>query len=228
MGDEDKKEKKKKSKKKSTQEADASQEGDAALVEEAPSSQEVHETKESTPIPIITAPPTIEKKSSTKRKAHRCGSNVFAMFTQRKVQEFKEAFQLIDQDKDGFITKSDLKVTFDLLGREVDDEDLESMLAEAPGPLNFTMFLTIFGERISGTDEEDVILSAFSVFDEGDGKMKEEVLKNSLRKRGDKFTDEEADICLKEAPVDKEGYISIRRFTQILTKGDEDDDTDGG
>ncbi|GIY08700.1 myosin regulatory light polypeptide 9 [Caerostris darwini] len=223
MGDEDKKEKKKKSKKKSAQEADASQDGETMSVDETPDP-----VPESIPEPIITAPPTMEKKSSTKRKAHRCGSNVFAMFTQRKVQEFKEAFQLIDQDKDGFITKSDLKITFDLLGREVDDEDLESMLAEAPGPLNFTMFLTIFGERISGTDEEDVILSAFSIFDEGDGKMKEEVLKSTLRKRGDKFTDEEADICLKEAPVDKEGYISIRRFTQILTKGDEDDDGEGG
>ncbi|KAF8784744.1 myosin regulatory light chain 12A-like [Argiope bruennichi] len=222
MGDEDKKEKKKKSKKKSAQETDASAECETVAVDETPSDPVPIEQ------PIITAPPTMEKKSSTKRKAHRCGSNVFAMFTQRKVQEFKEAFQLIDQDKDGFITKSDLKITFDLLGREVDDEDLQSMLAEAPGPLNFTMFLTIFGERISGTDEEDVILSAFSIFDEGDGKMKEEVLKNTLRKRGDKFTDEEADICLKEAPVDKEGYISIRRFTQILTKGDEDDDTDGG
>lgn len=155
------------------------------------------------------------------------------MFTQRKVQEFKEAFQLIDQDKDGFITKSDLKITFDLLGkyvygREIEDEDLESMIAEAPGPLNFTMFLSIFGERISGTDEEDVILSAFSIFDEGDGKMKEEVLKNTLRRRGDKFSDEEADICLKEAPVDKEGYISIRRFTKILVKGDDDEDAEGG
>ncbi|XP_054708177.1 myosin regulatory light chain 12A-like [Uloborus diversus] len=150
------------------------------------------------------------------------------MFTQRKVQEFKEAFQLIDQDKDGFITKADLKLTFEMLGREVDDEDLQSMLAEAPGPINFTMFLTIFGERISGTDEEDVIQSAFSIFDEGDGKMKEEVLKSTLKKRGDKFTDEEAEICLNEAPVDKEGYISIRRFTRVLTKGEEDDDTDGG
>lgn len=37
-----------------------------------------------------------------------------------------------------------------LQGRDVEDEDLESMLAEAPGPINFTMFLTIFGERISG------------------------------------------------------------------------------
>ncbi|KFM64559.1 Myosin regulatory light polypeptide 9, partial [Stegodyphus mimosarum] len=226
MGDEEKKEKKKKSKKKT----EAAPESESAPPEESSAPPPQNETIPA-PEPEASAPapaPPAEKKPSAKKKAQRCGSNVFAMFTQRKVQEFKEAFQLIDQDKDGFITKSDLKLTFDLLGREVDDEDLESMLAEAPGPLNFTMFLTIFGERISGTDEEDVIMSAFSIFDEGDGKMKEEVLKNTLRKRGDKFTDEEADICLKEAPVDKEGYISIRRFTRILTKGDEDDDTDGG
>ncbi|XP_042897989.1 myosin regulatory light chain 12A isoform X2 [Parasteatoda tepidariorum] len=220
MGDEEKKEKKKKSKKK-TQDADATQEGENVVQEE--------EAPQEPPPPEIQVPvPVPEKKASTKRKAQRCGSNIFAMFTQRKVQEFKEAFQLIDQDKDGFISKHDLKLTFELLGREVDDEDLTSMLAEAPGPLNFTMFLTIFGERISGTDEEDVIMSAFSIFDEGDGKMKEEVLKSTLRKRGDKFTEEEADICLKEAPVDREGYISIRRFTRVLTKGDDDDDTDGG
>lgn len=36
------------------------------------------------------------------------------------------------------------------LGRLVGDNDLQSMLAEAPGPLNFTVFLSIFGERILG------------------------------------------------------------------------------
>jgi hypothetical protein len=36
------------------------------------------------------------------------------------------------------------------LGRLVPEDDLQSMLAEAPGPLNFTMFLSIFGERIMG------------------------------------------------------------------------------
>lgn len=30
------------------------------------------------------------------------------------------------------------------------DEELQNMLSEAPGPLNFTMFLSIFGERIAG------------------------------------------------------------------------------
>lgn len=32
---------------------------------------------------------------------------------------------------------------------------------EALGPINFTMFLTLFGERLQGTDPEDVIKNAF-------------------------------------------------------------------
>lgn len=39
-------------------------------------------------------------------------------------------------------------------------------MAEAPGPINFTMFLTMFGERLNGTDPEDVIRNAFACFDE--------------------------------------------------------------
>ena len=31
------------------------------------------------------------------------------------------------------------------------------MMNEAPGPINFTMFLTMFGERLQGTDPEEVI-----------------------------------------------------------------------
>lgn len=39
----------------------------------------------------------------------------------------------------------------------------------APGPINFTMFLTMFGDKLNGTDPEDVIKNAFACFDE-DGK----------------------------------------------------------
>ena len=37
---------------------------------------------------------------------------------------------------------------------------------DAPGPINFTMFLTLFGERLQGTDPEEVIRNAFGCFDE--------------------------------------------------------------
>lgn len=47
-------------------------------------------------------------------------------------------------------------------------------MSEAPGPINFTMFLTMFGERLNGTDPEDVIRNAFACFDEdGSGESAE-------------------------------------------------------
>lgn len=51
-------------------------------------------------------------------------------------------------------------------GKNPSDEYLEGMMSEAPGPINFTMFLTMFGERLNGTDPEDVIRNAFTCFDE--------------------------------------------------------------
>lgn len=37
------------------------------------------------------------------------------------------------------------------LGRDPDPKMLDEMLGEAPGPLNFTMFLTLFGDKLKGT-----------------------------------------------------------------------------
>ena len=34
------------------------------------------------------------------------------------------------------------------LGKDPTDDYLEAMMNEAPGPINFTMFLTLFGERL--------------------------------------------------------------------------------
>lgn len=58
-------------------------------------------------------------------------------------------------------------------GKNPTDEYLETMMNEAPGPINFTMFLTMFGEKLNGTDPEDVIRNAFACFDEeGTGGLK--------------------------------------------------------
>jgi len=145
------------------------------------------------------------------------------MFTQHQVQEFKEAFQMIDQDKDGFISKNDIRATFDALGRICTDAELESMIKEAPGPINFTMFLTIFGDRTQGTDEEEVILNAFAQYDEGNGLCNEETLKHALITWGEKFSTQECDTILAEAPTDGKGNIDIKKFAQILTKGEDEE-----
>uniref|UniRef100_A0A452TBC2 Myosin light chain 9 n=1 Tax=Ursus maritimus TaxID=29073 RepID=A0A452TBC2_URSMA len=106
------------------------------------------------------------KAKTTKKRPQRATSNVFAMFDQSQIQEFKEAFNMIDQNRDGFIDKEDLHDMLASMGKNPTDEYLEGMMSEAPGPINFTMFLTMFGEKLNGTDPEDVIRNAFACFDE--------------------------------------------------------------
>ncbi|KAH7983433.1 hypothetical protein HPB52_011964 [Rhipicephalus sanguineus] len=167
------------------------------------------------------------------------------MFTQHQVQEFKEAFQFIDQDKDGFISKNDIRATFDSLGRLTNDTELESMISEAPGPINFTMFLTIFGDRITGVDDEEVIVNAFNLFDQGNGMCSEERLRQMLTTFGEKLNDQEvsgwmwagaelgaslipfdsqANDAFAEAPVDSAGNVDLKKFASILTKGVEEEE----
>ena len=59
------------------------------------------------------------KAKTTKKRAQRATSNVFAMFDQAQIQEFKEAFNMIDQNRDGFIDKDDLHDMLASLGKDM-------------------------------------------------------------------------------------------------------------
>lgn len=55
----------------------------------------------------------------------------------------------MDWDKDGILGKEDLRATWDKVGKLVTDPELEAMLSEASGPVNFTQLLTLFAARMS-------------------------------------------------------------------------------
>ncbi|XP_014395477.1 PREDICTED: myosin regulatory light polypeptide 9 [Myotis brandtii] len=163
------------------------------------------------------------KVKTTKKQPQRATSNVFAMFDQSQIQEFKEAFNMIDQNRDGFIDKEDLHDMLASLGKNPTDEYLEGVMSEAPGPIDFTMFLTVFGEKLNGTDPEDVI--AFACFDEeASGFIHEDHLRELLTTMGDRFTDEEVDEMYHEAPIVKKGNFNYVEFTRILKHGAKDKD----
>jgi len=165
------------------------------------------------------------KGKTTKKRAQRATSNVFAMFDQGQIQEFKEAFNMIDQNRDGFIDKDDLHDMLASLGKDVTDDYLEAMMNEAPGPINFTMFLTLFGERLNGTDPEDVIKNAFGCFDdESTGLIPEDKLRELLMTMGDRFTEEEVDELFRGAPISGGGDFNYIEFTRILKHGTKDKD----
>merc|ERR1712111_183727 len=101
------------------------------------------------------------------KKAKRSGSNIFAMFSQRQIQEFKEAFGIMDTDKDGILSASDLTAAFGAVGKSISDGEASGMLSEAPGPVNFTQMVTLFAEKMAGgTDDDDTILKSYDAFAE--------------------------------------------------------------
>merc|ERR1712228_1078595 len=89
-----------------------------------------------------------------------------SLFSQKQIQEFKEAFGIIDNDKDGIITAPDLKKAFEGIGRPISDGEANNMVGEAPGPINFTQMVALFAEKMSGgTDDDDVIVRSFEAFE---------------------------------------------------------------
>ncbi|KAH0558138.1 myosin regulatory light chain 2 isoform X3 [Cotesia glomerata] len=158
------------------------------------------------------------------KRAKRAGSSVFSLFTQKQVAEFKEAFQMMDHDKDGIIGKEDLRQTFDSVGRLATDKELDAMLEEVEGPINFTQLLTLFANRMSGgSDEDSVIIEAFSTFDTN-GKINGDRLRHALVTFGDKFTAKEVNDAFDNMYIDEKGMIDTQSLIAMLTGTGEEDD----
>ncbi|XP_040277747.1 myosin regulatory light chain 10 [Bufo bufo] len=160
-----------------------------------------------------------------KKKTDGAGSNVFSMFDQSQIQEFKEAFTIMDQNRDGFIDKGDLRDTFAALGRiNVKSEELDDMVKEAPGPINFTIFLTMFGEKLKGTDPEETILNAFKIFDpDSKGHIKADYIREMLTTQADRFSQEEISQMFKSFRPDVAGNLDYKNLCYVITHGEEKD-----
>merc|ERR1712173_70007 len=148
------------------------------------------------------------KKAGGKKK--RSTSNVFSQFEQSQIQEFKEAFQMIDADRNGIITVGDLKATYASLGvRDLDQDMLDNMLAD----------------KLHGTDPEDVIVKAFKLFDkENKGVVSAETMTEVLKSQADRFNDEEIKNFLDLAKPNEEGMIDYKALCYTLTHGGGDDE----
>jgi len=161
-------------------------------------------------------------RGSGSKKAKRSGSNIFAMFSQRQIQEFKEAFGIMDTDKDGILSASDLKNAFAAVGKPISDGDASGMLGEAPGPVNFTQMVTLFAEKMAGgTDDDDTILKSFDAF-EINGKIDAEMFKHSLMTWGDKFSGTEVDEAFSEFVIE-DGQIDAVHLKGLMVAKKEEE-----
>merc|ERR1712184_56420 len=160
-------------------------------------------------------------KGSGSKKAKKSGSNVFALFSQRQIQEFKEAFGIMDADKDGLLSSGDIVAAFNSVGKSVSDGEAQGMLSEAPGPVNFTQIVMLFAEKMAGgADDDDTILKAFEAF-EINGKIDAEMFRHSLITFGDKFTNSEVDNAYSEFLIE-DGFIDATHLKGLMVSKKEE------
>ena len=58
---------------------------------------------------------------------------------------------MIDANRDGIIDVGDLQSTFESLGVDsMDSKVLEGMVSEAPAQINFTVFLNMLADKLTG------------------------------------------------------------------------------
>ncbi|XP_060564595.1 myosin regulatory light chain, smooth muscle isoform X6 [Ruditapes philippinarum] len=159
---------------------------------------------------------------SDDKKAKAATSSVLTKFTQNQIQEMKEAFTMIDQNRDGLIDVSDLKEMYSNLGACPQDSVLQAMVKEAT-QLNFTGFLNLFSEKMSGTDPEETLRQAFQMFDaDNTGYIPEEYMKDLLENMGDNFSKDEIRQTWKEAPISG-GKVDYNAFVAKI-KGKEQEE----
>ncbi|KJA25824.1 hypothetical protein HYPSUDRAFT_134257 [Hypholoma sublateritium FD-334 SS-4] len=169
-----------------------------------------------------------------KSRARREPSGVFSLFQAPQIQQFKEAFQLIDHDKDGWVNESDLKEIFASLGISPPQRMLDELLSARPGTqragddvgergINFTMFLTMMSERLFEFDTEAELVEAFGSFDEDDsGTVRVEEMRRWLGEVGERMTEVEMERLLKGPFTDRDGNFNYREWVKVLRVNDAD------
>jgi len=141
-------------------------------------------------------------------------------FSQEQIDMYKECFKLMDVDKDGTLSKNDLRAAFDNVGKLMDESDLDSMLGEVGGSCTFDAMIKMFQEKMAGgsNDPDDLIVRAFKAYEVG-GKIEAEMFRHALMNFGDKFSKAEVDDIFGEFEVDDDGFIESKSVIGLFVAG---------
>merc|ERR1711887_204689 len=123
-------------------------------------------------------------------------------FSAEQLEMYKECFKLMDVDKDGTISKNDIRAAFDNVGKLMSEGELDDMLGEVGGACTF----------------DNMIVRAFKAY-EVDGKIEAEMFRHALMHFGDKFSQAEVDDIFGEFEVDDDGFVESKAVIGLFVAG---------
>jgi len=141
-------------------------------------------------------------------------------FSQEQLDMYKECFKLMDIDKDGTISKNDIRAAFDNVGKLMTEGELDDMLSEVGGACTFDAMIAMFQTKMAGgsNDPDDLIVRAFKAY-ESNGKIEAEMFRHALMNFGDKFNQAEIDDIFGEFEVDDDGFLESKAVIGLFVAG---------
>ena len=136
-------------------------------------------------------------------------------------EELYEAFNTLDEDHSGLITKEELFNFMRKIGHRPSDSELREIMEvvarEHPGGITYDDFKNIINKQIKDDLTVNSTKEAFTVFDKMmKGKIKKEDLKNILLTRGEQnMTEEEIkDLVDHYIEFDENGEVNYNNFVK--------------
>ena len=141
--------------------------------------------------------------------------------TEKKIAELREAFEIFDRDKDGYITAKELIQVMKSLNQDPSEQEINEMIKQVDldnnGRIDFNEFAELMTKRSKETDIEEEVINAFRVLDkQGQGTISTVELRHLMVTLGDKLTEEEVEEMLREADFDGNGIINYEEFVRMM------------
>ncbi|KAK9369702.1 hypothetical protein V1509DRAFT_618863 [Lipomyces kononenkoae] len=126
----------------------------------------------------------------------RVPSGAFTQMSQSQINQIKETFTMLDNDRDGIVSAGDLEQMLTYLGQYPSSDTINDMMARMPSPLQFPSYLTAMSSILCQFSSKEELVTAFSAFDDDDsGQADSQELRDALIEAGVSAAD--IDKCFK-------------------------------
>lgn len=137
-----------------------------------------------------------------------------------QIQEFRQAFDIMDRNSDGEITIDDLASVMRAIGQSPSHNELQDMIREVDADgndkIDFTEFLALMSRQMRQTDIDDELREAFQVFDsDNDGFISGQDLRKLLISLGLDASAEVVRRMIGEADRNRDGKIDLAEFKAL-------------
>lgn len=141
------------------------------------------------------------------------------LFSQADRENFKNAFDAFDENRDERVSTDVLGKLLRAVGFNPMPEEVEDMIEDVGADsLNFNEFMYILYRHAREVDPEAELIDAFRVFDKnGSGYLEKDDIRQILRNLKQPFTDDQiSELFEQSADITKSDKIDYKEFVKIL------------